>query len=78
MTPQQLEDGELAVEKIIAFAADLYPPLALYAPIIDAFLRHQVALIKAGVADGSIIADGKGGFVRSDNSRFDPKTGDFL
>ena len=78
MTPEQLADGEAAIEKIVAFISDFYPPLKMFAPLIDAFLRQQVAIIKAGVADGSIIADGQGGFVRADNSRFDPKTGKFL
>lgn len=77
MTPEQLADGEAAVEKIVAFISDFYPPLKMFAPLIDAFLREQVAIIKAGVADGSIVSDGQGFVPAHGQSTYDPKTGVF-
>jgi hypothetical protein len=66
---------------ILRAGAKVYPPLemaVLAEPIIAFVIKHQAAKLKAGLADGSIISDGHGGFVPATNSRYDPNTGFFV
>lgn len=55
-----------------------YPPIQPAVPIIQFFIKHEVAVLKTGLMDGSIVPDGQGGFVPITNSRYDPRTGEFL
>jgi hypothetical protein len=85
MTAEEI-DRDVAIlldglKVIFRAGAKVYPPLemaVLAEPLIAFMIRHQAAKIKAGLADGSIIPDGRGGFVPATNSRYDPRTGFFV
>jgi hypothetical protein len=55
-----------------------YPPVGQALPILKFFIRREATKLKTGIADGSIVPDGHGGFVPSTNSHYDPKTGEFI
>lgn len=83
MTPEDLDRAEGVLIDLVRCGVKFAPPpyntmLSLVLPLIESFVRHQVAQVKTGIADGSIISDGRGGFVPNTNSRFNPKTGKFL
>lgn len=54
------------------------PKLAILAPIIKWFVSDQLHKLEAGVANGSIVPDGKGGYVPSTNSHYVKSTGEFI
>lgn len=73
------------IDRIVAILQDglklavyFYPPMAFASPLISAWIAHEGHRIKTGIADGTIVPDGAGGFVPSTNSKYDPKTGAFL
>lgn len=55
-----------------------YPAVGQALPIIKFFIKREAANLKAGIKSGTIVPDGHGGFVPSSNSRYNPKTGEFL
>lgn len=67
-----------AMLDLITIGEQFYRPLALVSPFLRAFVKWQAHKIKVGVRDGTILPDGHGGFVPASNSRYDPKTGQFL
>jgi hypothetical protein len=78
-----LADGQNreSVEGVLMAVGAFYPPalaLAAAAPMVQKLAALGLRAIESGLMDGSIIPDGKGGFVPSTNSRYDPATGEFL
>ncbi len=85
MTTASTEDHAQNIDVAVAVLLDLlkvgakfYPPLAAAMPILSMFIKYQAYKIKGGLADGTIVPDGAGGWVPITNSRYDPKTGRFL
>lgn len=78
MTPDQIDQAAAAVSDLVKVGAVFYPPLAPFVPIIQGFIIYEARKLKSGIADGSIVPDGRGGFVPASNSHYDPKTGRFL
>ncbi len=65
MTNDQIDETTTVVLDLIKAGASFYPPLAIAVPILSSFVKHEAANLKAGVAAGVILPDGKGGFVSS-------------
>ena len=83
MVPEDLDRVEGALVELARIGVKFAPPpynviLGAALPIIESLVRHQIAQVKIGIADGTIVADGNGGFVPASNSHYDPKTGEFL
>lgn len=55
-----------------------YPPVVAAMPFIKFFVKHEAMKLKTGIATGTIVPDGQGGFVPSTNSHYNPKTGEFI
>jgi hypothetical protein len=67
-------DGAIAgIDKLLTTAGAVIPQAVLAKEILDGL----VALNKA-TAPVAVQSDGRGGFVPTSNSRFDPATGEFL
>jgi hypothetical protein len=81
-TLQQHNETIDEVTKFILDSLDVvgaaYRPVRMALPILKFFIKMEAAKLKDGIATGSIVPDGQGGFVPSSNSHFDPKTGRFL
>ena len=75
---ENIDKGAAVILDLLKVGAKLYPPLAAAIPILSMFIRLQAHKIKVGLADGTIVPDGAGGLVPITNSRYDPKTGQFL
>ena len=79
MTTNQINE---LIDGIFAVLVALYPPLAVFkiviVPLLRAAVNSAATSLAKGIADGTIVPDGKGGFVPSTNSRYDPATGEFL
>jgi hypothetical protein len=78
MTVDEVDAGITALSGVLTFAGKFYPPLALAAPAVVALLRLEAAALRIGVGNGSIVPDGRGGFVPASNSHYDAKTGNFI
>lgn len=78
MTAGEIDQAAAVAQDLIIVGAGFYPPLAPIVPLLKAFVVQQAAILKTGLANGSIVPDGRGGFVPASNSHFDPKTGEFL
>ena len=78
MTPEQASEIVRVFEDALTLAAQFYPPLAIASPILNWIVAYEVGKLQAGIANGTIIPDGKGGYVPVTNSHYDPKTGEFL
>jgi hypothetical protein len=63
MTNAEIDMAEAAILDILKAGAVLYPPLAGAVPGISALVQLGMQLVKAGLADGSLIPDGQGGIV---------------
>lgn len=63
MTNDQIDQTTAILLDLIKAGSSIYPPLAIAAPIISSFVQHQTAQLKAGLAAGTIVPDGKGGFI---------------
>lgn len=74
----QIDTGVEIVSDLIKAGSAFYPPLAAASPLLMAFVKFEASKWKAGLKAGTIVLDGHGGFVPSTNSRYDPKTGEFL
>jgi hypothetical protein len=66
------------IDDLVALGGQFYPPLRLAKPIIMSFVNSEAIKLKTGLASGTIVPDGHGGFVPATNSRYDYKTGKFL
>ena len=81
LTPEQsstIDEVVLILSDALKVAAVVYPPIAPAIPILNAVIALESGRLKSGLSDGSVVPDGRGGFVPSSNSRYDPKTGEFL
>jgi hypothetical protein len=48
---------------LLKVGAGFYPPLAAAAPVLSMFINYEAHKLKSGLADGTILPDGHGGFV---------------
>jgi hypothetical protein len=48
---------------LLKIGATFYPPLSIAAPAISMFINFEAHKLKTGLADGSVLPDGQGGFV---------------
>lgn len=74
----KIDSVETVIGELVTLGGLFYPPLKWAKPLIMSFVHSEVVKLKTGLANGTIVPDGHGGFVPSSNSRFDPKTGEFL
>lgn len=82
-TPDPNHDAKIdsvvtVISELITLGGLFYPPLRFARPLIMAFIHSEAVKLKIGLSNGTIVPDGEGGFVPSTNSRYDPKTGQFL
>ncbi len=67
MVPEDIDRAETIGLDILKIAIESYaqtnPIAALALPILEAMIRDYMARIRAGVAAGVIVPDGRGGFV---------------
>jgi hypothetical protein len=63
MTTDDIAHVEALMFDLLKVGAQFYPPLAIALPILQSLVIYEGAKIRAGLADGSIIPDGQGGFV---------------
>lgn len=63
MTSDEIDHTAAVILDLIKIGADVYPPLAFAAPILSSYVRIEAAKLKSGVAAGTILPDGRGGFV---------------
>lgn len=78
MTVDDIEAAETVLIDLLKVGSAFYPPLAVATPIVTSVIQQQMAALKTGLANGTVVPDGQGGFVPVTNSRYDPKTGEFL
>lgn len=78
MTNTEIDDAVVAVGSILKVVGDFYAPLAISTPVLMALLAVGAYELKAGIAAGTIVPDGKGGYVPSSNSHYNPITGAFI
>jgi hypothetical protein len=78
MTPAQIDEVVVILQDVLKIGATAYPPLAVAAPLISAYIAYEATTIKTGLANGTLVPDGMGGIVPATNSRYDPATGKFL
>ena len=62
-TPAEIDATVTIITDLIKVGAAVYPPLAVASPLIMSFVQYEAANIKAGLAAGVIVPDGRGGFV---------------
>jgi hypothetical protein len=48
---------------LLKIGATFYPPLGVAAPAISMFINFEAHKLKSGLANGSVLPDGQGGFV---------------
>ena len=63
MVPEDIDRTEAIMIDLLKVGGTFYPPLAMAVPILTAAIKHYGAYLRAGLADGSIISDGRGGYV---------------
>lgn len=83
MIPEDLDRVENILLDLTRAGVRFAPPpynimLGMALPFLESYVRHQISVVRTGVADGSIISDGRGGWIPASNSRYDPETGRFL
>ncbi len=78
MTDEEVEAVLSTARIALNVASSFYPPIKGIAPFLLYLLQRELRKVQQGVASGELVPDGKGGFVPSTNSRYDPKTGEFL
>jgi hypothetical protein len=78
MAPEDIDRMVAVMTDLLKVGSVFYPPLAVAAPILTSFIHNEASKLHAGLANGTIVADGKGGFVPVTNSQYDPATGQFL
>ena len=77
-TSDEIDKAVAIVEQLLGIAAGFYLPLKLALPFIMIGVRFEAGRLKSGLANGSLVPDGRGGIVPASNSKYDPKTGAFL
>ena len=75
---KNIDIGLAAILGFLAFISIFSPKLKAAMPFIRMFLTYQAHKLQGGLADGTLVPDGRGGIVPITNSRYDPKTGRFL
>ena len=81
ITPEQsaeIDTGAEVLLGLLKLGGSFYPPLGAAYPILNYVVTREVANLKTGLANGTIVPDGQGGFVPATNSHYDPVTGRFL
>jgi hypothetical protein len=78
MAPEDIDRMVAVMTDLLKVGSAFYPPLAVAAPILTSFIQNEASKLHVGLANGTIVPDGRGGFAPVTNSRFDPKTGEFL
>lgn len=63
MAPEDIDRVEAILLDLVTIGAEFYPPMAIAVPLLQAIVKYEGMKIKAGLANGTIIADGSGGFV---------------
>ena len=63
MVPEDIDRTEAIMIDLLRIGATFYPPLALATPILTAIIKDYGVNLRTGLADGSVIPDGQGGFV---------------
>ena len=63
MVPEDIDRTEAIMIDVLKVGASIYPPLALAVPILTAIIKDYGMHLRAGIAAGTIIPDGQGGFV---------------
>jgi hypothetical protein len=72
-------DGVVAViNELVKLGGLFYAPLGMAYPFIMHIVSGEADKLKDGLADGTVVPDGHGGFVPGTNSRYDAKTGRFI
>lgn len=79
MTTDQID---ALVKGIFDVLAAIYPPIGalkfLIIPLLRAAISSAATSIAKGIADGTIVPDGRGGFIPAHGqSKYDPATGEF-
>ena len=63
MVPEDIDRTEAIMIDLLKIGGTFYPPLALATPILTAIIKDYGVNLRTGLADGSVIPDGQGGFV---------------
>lgn len=71
--PPDIQGGLAMAERVLSVVAKVWPP----AGTAEAALRIFGMIDRLTAPSGPIVADGRGGWVPSSNSSYDPKTGRF-
>lgn len=71
-TNEEIDIGVTVLIDFLRFFAKLNPELKLALPFIELAIKWEAGKLKTGIADGSIVSDGAGGFVPKTNSRVMP------
>lgn len=79
MTPGEFQAHAKNIDTAVTIILDLlkvggafYPPLGAASPVVSMFINYEAHKLKAGLADGTIVPDNRGGFVPNTNSRVMP------
>lgn len=62
-TPAQIDEAVTVITDVISVASLANPVVGAAAPLITEFIQAWADNLKAGIAAGEIIDDGRGGFV---------------
>ncbi len=62
-TPAQIDEAVTIITDLIEAGSLVNPALAAASPIIIGLIKYGSMNLKAGIAAGEIISDGRGGFV---------------
>jgi hypothetical protein len=75
---QTIDEVSTILQDTIGIVTSVYPAFAIAAPFLKGFIKTEAHKLKNGLADGTMVPDGEGGFVPNTNSKYDPKTGKFI
>lgn len=77
-TPAEIDRDVDILIKLLTFVSKFYAPLAVALPTVTNLIRLAAVALKSGIAQGTLVFDGKGGIVPATNSHYDQKTGKFI
>ena len=63
MVHEDVDRMEAVMIDLLKVGATFYPPLALATPILTAIIKDYGVKLRVGLADGTVVSDGQGGFV---------------
>jgi hypothetical protein len=63
MVIEDVDRLEAVLIDALTVGGTLYPPLALAQPLLTSAIKHYGSYLRAGIANGTIVSDGQGGFV---------------